>query len=265
MKINLVTFADGRYSHRADGFIRSAISSELFDSVRVYSLKDLSDQFKVKHGEFCQKTRRGFGYWVWKPEVILESILDAQRGDVIVYADAGFEFNRNAHGRFLEYIELLKSHDNRCLCFSSPYVEAHWTKGDLLRHLEVEMTSQAALGNQIISGLFLMENASENIDLLHKWKNLAIVENYHFSDDSKSRTKNHTEFVEHRHDQSIASLLLKEREALRIFFEMEDYFGWAARARKYSPLWASRLRTSRVPSKLIGMRRSISRWTSRQN
>lgn len=35
---------------------------------------------------------RGFGYWCWKPRVILMALEQIKEGDLLVFLDIGFEF-----------------------------------------------------------------------------------------------------------------------------------------------------------------------------
>ena len=57
--------------------------------------------------------------------------------------------------------------------------------------------------------MFLKKNL-ENINLLEKWLEISYLSN--LIDDSPSIETNHDKFVDHRHDQSIFSILCKSRD-----------------------------------------------------
>ncbi len=68
---------------------------------------------------------------------------------------------------------------------------------------------------QIAGGIQVLRKCQHSLDVTREWLNLA-TENYHWIDDSPSHLPNHPDFREHRHDQSIISLLVKNRGALII-------------------------------------------------
>jgi len=63
--------------------------------------------------------------------------------------------------------------------------------------------------NQIMATVWIIRKTPRTEKFLKSWLNLATINNYHFVDDSPSILPNSENFVEHRHDQSIFSLLIK--------------------------------------------------------
>ena len=241
-KTRLVSFADGAFASRKSVFQNMAQESCLFDSVSVYDLDMLPDSFKASHAEYMMKAPKGFGYWIWKPIVILEQLKYAEEDDCIVYMDAGFSINVGGKERFREYLEMTRDSTYKMLSFSNIFTEAHWTKQDCAAEIGVSSKSNHMKTSQLGGGLLFLQKTSSNISLMEEWARISIKENYHFSDDSPSNLPNHPRFREHRHDQSIASLLRKSRGTEITHFEVQAYQGRFEEMKDHLPAWATRLR-----------------------
>lgn len=102
----LVTFANGNYMPMTR--IRAqAESLRVFDEVRTHTEHDFPAFFS-QHRAFIRQEPIGFGRWIWKPKVILETLLSVKPGDIVVYADAGVYLNTQGLPRFSEYIAMLE-------------------------------------------------------------------------------------------------------------------------------------------------------------
>jgi hypothetical protein len=86
MKTNLVIFGTDNYKFAIDSLIKS--SKNFFDSIHVFSSKDIDDIFFDKNKEILQN-KRGSGYWLWKPYFINKVLKSIDFGDVVFYVDAG--------------------------------------------------------------------------------------------------------------------------------------------------------------------------------
>ena len=65
-----LTFADRRLEKSLRRIGREARAMRAFNAVHVYDERDLSPAFRERFGQWLRPGVRGFGYWVWKPEVI---------------------------------------------------------------------------------------------------------------------------------------------------------------------------------------------------
>lgn len=215
---------------------------DLFETVTIFDLNKLSSDFRQAHGAYMQATRRGFGYWIWKPEIILRSLEALGQDDVLVYMDAGFSLNPGGRARFLDYVDLAQDHPTKMLSFQNVHTEALWTKADLAVRLGLATTSSEMKTSQLGSGLIFLQKTRSNLDLLADWAMIAVEDRYRYSDDSPSELANHPRFREHRHDQSIASLLRKIRGTQITHYEVQPYDGYFDQYKPMLPAWATRLR-----------------------
>ncbi|MCC5450286.1 hypothetical protein LMJ53_00870 [Rheinheimera sp. UJ51] len=237
--IHLVSFADGPFQARAAGFKKEAESLDLFTSISVFDWATLSTDFADAHGDFALNNPRGFGYWIWKPQVTLQVMENSKPGDIIVYMDVGFELNSCGRYRFLEYCKLAKSNVYQQLAFSNTHTEYRWTKQDLAGRLNLAADSPEMLSTQLAAGFFILINNEENKKLVRLWRDIAVEQNYHFSDDSPSSQPNHEQFIEHRHDASIFSLLRKIKGTFVTHYEVQKYPHFDS-IKQQLPAWASR-------------------------
>ena len=65
--LHLVTFGDEKFRKSVELLTKEAEESNVFSKIHAYSEKDLNNFIL----EFANKNKRGFGYWIWKPFIIL--------------------------------------------------------------------------------------------------------------------------------------------------------------------------------------------------
>ena len=222
--------------------------------------------FWKKHGKFLETNQRGYGYWLWKPYIIKTFLDKLQDGDILVYADAGCAMNLNGLPRLNEYIEMLNTNDQGygILSFQMNHQqEVIWTKRGLLEYINsdsdcsndlslVNDLSQSNLeqyfrtnmnyndmlstGQCIATTMIIKKNAHSTM-VINKW--LQLAEHYELINDDKMHPENHN-FRDHRHDQSIYSLLVKKYGSVKIPDETW-YANWADG--KHIPILAMRIRS----------------------
>lgn len=242
MKIFLISFADGAFKKRGSAFVANASAFGGFEAVKVFDFSGLDAGFRQAHGHYMQSTVRGFGYWIWKPEIISSALDALGPDDILVYMDAGFTLNPGGRWRFQEYLDLTLAHPTRMLSFQNVHTEGLWTKRDLMQRLGMNLSSSEVKTSQLGSGLIFLQKTKSNADLIRAWKNIAVEDHYHLSDDTPSHAPNHPKFQEHRHDQSIASLLRKQRGTAITYYEVQSYEWAFATFKEDLPAWATRLR-----------------------
>jgi hypothetical protein len=237
--VHLVSFADGHFKNRRNGFIDEAEKMDIFSSINVFTFDKLDLDYQSAHHEFIYANPKGFGYWIWKPQIIMQQLAQIPENDILVYMDAGFELNPVGKYRFCEYIKLTLNHKYNMLSFCNTHAEYRWSKTDLAVKLQIEPDSSFILTSQLAAGFFMFQKNTSNVALIRQWVELAVADNYHYSDDSVSQTPNHPMFVEHRHDASIFSLLRKLRGTEITHYEVQNY-RYFEQIKAHLPAWASR-------------------------
>ena len=221
MTIIFTSFAGGNLNYRlaAKRIREEAISSKFFDKVCVYD--DLSPSFSL--GDFIEKNRhmlkmRGYCFWAWKPILLLDIFDLSNPGDIICYADSGCQISKYGGEIFKKNIAHCR--ENGSLFFHmSEFVEKNWSKSKLLEYLGAMGNKEVTDTPMIQATYFYLEVNIKNHELLTSWANLTVIDNFKLINDDDSYGIEGANFVEHRHDQSILSILVKQKKYLSKEYE----------------------------------------------
>lgn len=228
--VHLISYGNDAFAKARERILNQASETLWFSSVEIYQPEKISDFFKT-HSDFFANNPRFGGYLIWKPYIILQKLKEIYDNDILVYSDSGTVINKNGYLRFQSYVNLLFNSDKSILGFLHPsdnelaanekgfYEERHWNKADLLAHLSLLNDNKILYSVQAIGGLIFLKKNSESIAFVEEWLRLALADNYHYIDDSPSVIANRSDYVEHRHDQSIYSLLCKIKGCMLIPYD----------------------------------------------
>jgi hypothetical protein len=248
-KCYFVTFGSGNQWRPAIKRIRrQAASSRRFGKVFAFSEKDLGFIYKDISQDFFSINQRGYGLWIWKPYIILNVLKAHPDCEVLLYLDAGCEINSNSISLKIldEYIDIAKSGNG--LGFELPFLERNWTSKYVIEYMSAQKFSYS---KQLAGGIFFLKNNLESHNFLNDWINNMLLENNTLLLGNKSRVEENPDFMEHRFDQSIFSILWKKNE----FNITQDKSYWAPNwsGGNAYPIWSTRskLRFSFSTNKLI--------------
>jgi len=203
-----ITFGGGgqNYIDAGNRLIKQALNLNLFDEVKLYTDKDLIDDidFWSKHKDFILNNKRGYGYWLWKPYVIKKTMEQMKEDDILLYLDCGCELNELKIQNLINFFNYIKTD---YIIGTLAGLEKEWNKMDLLKYLNMENDYSLDI-NQRQAGTNMFLVCEKVINLVNEWYNISCI--YNLIDDSNSISKNFDCFKEHRHDQSIFSLLTKK-------------------------------------------------------
>ena len=206
-----ITFGAGgqNYSEAGNRLLNQSNNVELFDKTTLYTddfLKSDED-FWNQHSNFIENNRRGYGYWLWKPYIIKKTMEQMEDCDILLYLDCCCEIDARKKREIREYFDYVKS--ELIIFASTGCSEAHYNKMDLvlkldmLNHMENDVNQ-----HQAAAGAILIYVCDKTRNIVDEWYNFGC--DYHNIDDTPSETPNFGGFIEHRHDQSIFSLLIKK-------------------------------------------------------
>lgn len=236
MKIHLISYGDAEYASQRDFFKETALASHFFDQVTVFTPEDIDPAFST-YFEDTLSYRKGGGFWIWKPYFVQKALESMEENDILIYCDAGCMINNKGEKRFKEYIELLNQSKTGCLSFELPHKEIEYTKQEVFDYFK---TSEAVIrSNQLVAGVLLLRKCTHTTLLVNKWYS-ALCENPLLFTDDKDKNAQHSEFIDHRHDQSIFSVLRKTYQSEII--PDETYFLDFVRDGQPYPIWAARLK-----------------------
>jgi hypothetical protein len=219
----LVSFGDSRMRRSAQRLRKQAEAFNCFDEIFIVDERALDKRFRRHFRRKLNSETRGFGYWCWKPQIILQVLDKINENDIILYLDVGCHLNVTGKERLAEYFEITRHANNGILAFQAkppspplPYEgrpllelpDFRWIKGDLLDYFNVRDNAPLISSGAIGAGVILIRKTPQSCALIKQWL-LVPTQDFSLIDDSPSKSPNHKEFVEHRHDQAIFSILCK--------------------------------------------------------
>lgn len=212
-KIVFISFANSAFSKTIE-----RLKKQIFDCHNIpftechfYSEKDLDKDFLKQLKPWLY--RRGYGYWRWKSYLVEKTFNTLSDGDILVYADAGCNFNSKGINRLQEYFQMVQNSQSGILVFSGKYPEYKYCKSDTAAFFNVLQIEKIMNSYQIWAGGFILMKNEASKNFIHQWNNICI-NNFDLITDKSSQIPNHSDFIEHRHDQAIFSLLVKKMNAI---------------------------------------------------
>ena len=153
-----------------------------FSTRRALTEHDLGE-FATKHAAFLAQHTRGYGLWIWKPKIILDTLKTLPANDILVYCDAGMHLNTRGLRRYADYLELLETTHIVTFALNDAYKTQHYVKRDAINAYYPEFASQE-LAPYCYAGVMMLRNTPETVALVTDW--LALCETYSFLDTSPS-------------------------------------------------------------------------------
>lgn len=173
-----------------------------------YTNLDLDKEFITKNNKILSSSR-GAGYWLWKPYIILDMLNKINDGDYLIYMDSGACLT----GDPTNYLEMID--DKGILSFSMVQKTSKWTKGDCFFEINQVNKNDFAESNQIQGTYIFLRKCDYSVSFVKRWLFLCEKENL-ITDQPNINMGNFSDFIDHRHDQSILSLLIYNESIMNI-------------------------------------------------
>lgn len=206
MKKYHINYAHGSYINSQKINSQTAVSVGGFDETIPHGIGNLDSEFSSKNSHIL-KLSRGAGYWLWKPYIIHNFMKKMDYGDILCYTDSGCEFIKSAES----VISRLEKTLNGLLLFelNSNFINKNLTKRDTFVYMKLDEEPFLSSTQILASFVFLKKNVF-TINFVEEW--LTYCEDYRIITDSPNECglPNYQGFVDHRHDQSVLSLLARK-------------------------------------------------------
>lgn len=244
-KIIFVTFADSKFKKSIE---RLKKETEDFGFTERYFLSEKFLPNNFFKGFNPKIYRRGYGYWIWKPYIVLTMLEQLNEGDILVFSDAGNIWNNQGIARFKEYLSML-SYEKPIVAFEQPFLTKDWTKGDVFNHICPQNWQDYAMELQLASGMYIIYKCKISMNVFRRWNEIATNYRDLFTD-KKSKNPNPKGFEEARHDQSVLNLLIRSVPHTAISWkEVEPLDKNWENMKKY-PIWAKREKNESIYDKI---------------
>ena len=204
-KIVAISYGNNNFGVELQFNKKSALEVAEVDEFYEYGPKDIDSEFKKKN-EYILSNSKGNGYWLWKPYFILKTLKNQLNdGDYLIYADAGILYIKKAQ-LVVDFLEEIKA---EMYFHRLPYLEKYYTKRDAFILLGADLPFFTETGQF---------NSAFQVYKKSKFTEVFLEEYLYYSQDKRIITDdqnvmgfpNYDGFKQHRHDQSILSILTKK-------------------------------------------------------
>ena len=211
-----VTCADERYRKAMEYNARAAVKKGGADRVYQYSVSDIDPEFRKKN-EHILSQPRGNGYWLWKPYFIARTLRLLREGDYLVYCDAGIYYNASVK----KLIDAMERQGDDMMAFAINHMEYEYTKRDVFLALDADREEYARTP-QRMAGTIVLKKTAHSARVIEEWLTLAQQDDLITDAPNHLGKDNYEGFRDHRHDQSVWSLLSK-KENVRAYRDATQF------------------------------------------
>jgi hypothetical protein len=174
-----------------------------FDRVIGYKPDDIDIEFYETHKEILSQ-KRGGGYWLWKPYFVYKTLKNMNNGDYLFYCDSASFM----HTKIDLLIKELNENKQDIMGFELPLVESQWTKKELMIAMECNQEKYTN-SNQIMASFYLIKKSDFSVTFYKELLDYSCNKS-NITDQFDKNIIQNIDFIDHRHDQSIFSLLYKK-------------------------------------------------------
>ncbi len=196
-----ISFSDKSFYKSQQELVKSALHFGINNTIIYNDIWLRNQKLFYNQNKTILQQKRGAGYWLWKPFVILDALKKINNDDVLVYTDSGSLFVNPID----DLINLLDYNDI-ILFYNNGHKNENWTKRDCFFYMNCDYSSFHK-SDQLVASYIVCKKTSFVVNLIEEW--------LFYSQDARILTdipnisglNNLEGFIDHRHDQSILSIL----------------------------------------------------------
>jgi hypothetical protein len=204
MRKILLSFADEKYQPQQQ--LLTLSSKPYFNEIINVGPEDIEKEFTKENQEIFNFDR-GYGYWIWKAYFIRRALEYINEGDILFYVDSGNEIINDPQPLFNllqnQDIILFKNRDSNPT--GDIWINSTWTKADCFNLMECN-TEKYKNGDQVDGSYIFLKKTLSSIQFIDEYLKYSCNKNI-ITDLPNITGNNEPDFRDHRHDQSILSLL----------------------------------------------------------
>lgn len=211
--IYAINYANELYETERKFNTKTAYSKGRVDVVIEYSPNDIEEAFREKNKKILAY-KRGAGLWLWKPYIILKTLRQINESDYLFYCDAGaFYVNR-----IQLLIDCMEKNNQTVMTFELPLLARQFTKKETFHLMNYANYEQ----NQVLASYLLLKKCAFSEQLICEWLEYCCDERIISPRYFRPDIAEFDDFVEHREDQSILSIVVKKHN-LPVFRDPSNY------------------------------------------
>jgi hypothetical protein len=210
----LINYADGGYFQAQKLNTNTGLHVGGLERAIQFGRQHLDSDFVARNQQVLNR-RGGAGLWLWKPYIVVKALREAMaEADVLVYADSGSHFIRSV----LPLIGLclqIKSKPILLFTLHPFYTNRKFTKRDCFHYMEMDVPPYPDM-THILASYFICQKTAFTLAFFEEWLRYAQDERILTDAPNTCGLPNYPEFIQHRFDQSILSLLARKYDIAAI-------------------------------------------------
>jgi len=201
MQKHLVSYGTPDYRKSQKRLNQSALNFGV-DNVISYSSQDLKKTLFYRKNKTILTQKRGAGYWLWKPYTILTCLEQIADNDLLIYSDVGIAIIKNIS----PLVDLCISQGGILLFRNHENLNRTWTKRDCFVLMGCDEEKHHNSEQTTASFQIYIKN-SRSLGFLKEYLHYCQLGDIITDSPNTLKMDNFSDFIDHRHDQSVLSLL----------------------------------------------------------
>ena len=211
-----LVYNDNTHNNYLDKLLKSVkIYGEQFNII-IFKKSDIDNDF-IEKNKSILNCKRGGGYWLWKPYIINKTLKKIDNDDIIFYIDSKYYFIEHFANLYVDYMKnndilVWKNKPNEPIWYMK-----NWCKMDVIHKYNMFHKVFSENAEDCWGGALIVKKTENSIRYIQEWLDMCCI--YEDITDSKSKIENNKLFREHRHDQSLLSIIIHKYNIQMQFFE----------------------------------------------
>lgn len=206
LPVRHISFASQRYARAAWLLARSARRRGI-GSTRIYRPDDAVVVGLTARYPEIMHAKRGAGYWLWKPFIIRDALANARDGEIVFYTDAAMVFIADPR----PLLALAETHPVVLFEHGPGLQMSSWTKRDCFVALDADSPEFWNI-TQLVGGFQLYRAGQQSRAFVEEVCAAMTVPDVLTDQANLRGLRNFPDFREHRHDQSILSIIARKNK-----------------------------------------------------
>lgn len=219
MKLTFLTYANSEFEKTRNQLCQRILAIEGRDTQLISKRpKDIGKEFLHENSEILS-IKRGNGLWIWKPYFIYNSLKkDIRENEYLIYLDSGFKPIKSIK----PLIDEMSNSDYDIILTTNNTINIQFIKREVLEAFHLEKDQDFLLNRCLNAGILIIKNSLSSRKFILDW--LRVCTNKNLISSSYSKNKQFKDFIAHREDQSLLSVLAyKNFGNIKIIDDITNY------------------------------------------
>jgi hypothetical protein len=209
-------YNDNTHNESLEKLLLSVVEHGKEFKIIIFDKKSIDKDFFEKNKAILN-CNRGGGYWLWKPYIINETLKKINHDDILFYLDSKYYFTEDFTNLYAEYMK-----NNDLLIWKNKPNEGEYY---MKNYCKMDVISKYNMFDKVFNenaedcwaGALVIKKNVNSIKYIQEWLDMCCI--YENITDSPSNLNNSNLFIDHRHDQSLLSIVLHKYNIKMQIFE----------------------------------------------